>query len=112
MILEPLFGLSLVLKVSLDMQPPSAAGSSVWMRFSGAAAVQAVMCIDHARTGPTQADIESTRRDRGPAGTLSVRQKDAKLRLDLSHDRCGQDVAELRTAVPQGPGAGQGLSAG
>ena len=34
MILEPLFGLSLVLKVSLDMQPPSAAGSSVWMHMS------------------------------------------------------------------------------
>ena len=34
MIFEPLFGLSLVLKVSLDMQPPPAAGSSVWMHMS------------------------------------------------------------------------------
>jgi hypothetical protein len=33
MILEPLFGLSLVLSVSLDMQPPRA-DSSAWMQMS------------------------------------------------------------------------------
>jgi hypothetical protein len=34
MILEPLFGLSLVLNVSLDLQTPSATNSSVWTQTS------------------------------------------------------------------------------
>jgi hypothetical protein len=34
MILEPLFGLSLVLNVSLDMRIPSAIDSSAWMQMS------------------------------------------------------------------------------
>jgi hypothetical protein len=34
MILEPLFGLSLVLNVSLDMQAPTVASSSAWTQMS------------------------------------------------------------------------------